>query len=131
MFSVYPPLALLDAFKLVGGRSDVCLYFGKVFRQLSTCVLEETRRRLVAFIYRVFPAALLTEPFELEAGFDQLAVPTTTAEFIGLTTCNDPVNEDEKRSLGCKDGFFSSSSSFSRILLSASNNLSGEFMIIS
>ena len=48
-----------------------------------------------------------------------------------LTTCGDPVYGDGKRSLGCRDGFFISSSSFSRILLSASNNLSGEFIMTS
>lgn len=67
------------------------------------------------------------DTLELEAGPD-LVVLTSTGELIGLTTCRDPVYQDGKSSLGSKDGFFISSSSFSRILLSASNNLSGEFM---
>ena len=67
---------------------------------------------------------------ELEAGPD-LVVLTSTGELMGLTTCRDAVYGDGKSSSGCRDGFIISSSSFSRILLSASNNLSGEFIMTS
>ena len=72
----------------------------------------------------------LTGTDELEAGPD-LVVLTSTGELMGLTTCRDPVYGDGKSSLGCRDGFFISSNSFSRIRLSASNNLSGEFIMTS